>query len=42
MAAADYESAVLEMFGGLEEDERLGGQGLVDCRRHYQFFFDCQ
>ena len=29
MSAADYESAVLEMFGGLEDDERLGGSGLA-------------
>ena len=29
MAAADLQSAVLEMFAGLEADERLAGQGLA-------------
>ena len=27
---ADLESAVLEMFAGLETDERLAGQGLAE------------
>ena len=30
MAAADLHSAVLEMFAGLEADERLAGQGLAE------------
>ena len=30
MAAADLQSAVLEMFAGLEADERLAGQGLAE------------
>ena len=30
MASADLESAVLEMFAGLEADERLAGQGLAE------------
>ena len=30
MASADLESAVHEMFAGLETDERLAGQGLAE------------